>query len=70
MPSIEVKYEDRDTVSAAHAEYTRATGDIETLIEGPPAFSGGAVATGYTLIVPQGFVDYLKAKSIPFKLAV
>jgi len=69
MPSIEVAYDQRIRVNMAHVEYTRTTGDIESLIEGPPVFSAGTVAIGYTLIVPQRFVHYLKAKGVPFSLA-
>jgi hypothetical protein len=67
MPSIEVEYDQKPRVNAAHIEFTRKFGGIQTIVEGPPVFSGGAVATGYTLIAPEGFVDFLRAQGIPFK---
>jgi len=52
-----------------HVEFTRKFGGLQTLIVGPPVFSGGPVATGYTLTAPRGFVDFLRANRVPFKLA-
>ena len=51
----------------AHVEFTREVGGIQTIVEGPPVFSGGIVATGCTMIVSQGFAEYLKAKGIPYR---
>ncbi len=68
MPTIETGLDQRHAINAAHVEYTQKTGSIETLIEGPPVFSG-MVASGITMMVPQGFADFLKGKGIPFKLA-
>lgn len=62
MPNIEINLDQKSTINAAHVEYTRTTGSIETLIEGAPIFSDGMVATGCTLIISQGFADFLRAK--------
>jgi hypothetical protein len=64
MPNIKTNLDQKSKINAAHVEYTRATGSIEVLIEGPPVFSGGTVATGCTWKISQGFADFLKAKGI------
>jgi hypothetical protein len=66
MPSIVIGLDQRHEVNSAHAEYTKKTGAIETIIEGAPVFSG-AVQSGQTLIVPKGFADFLQIKGISFK---
>jgi hypothetical protein len=70
MPGIEVEYDQKARVDAAHAEFTRKFGGIQTTVEGSSVFSGGAVATGYTLIAPQGFVNFLRARGISFRDSV
>jgi hypothetical protein len=64
MPNFEIGLNQREKINAAHVEYTRQTGAIETIIEGPPVFSG-TMQSGQTLIVSQGFLDFLKANDIP-----
>lgn len=68
MPAIEVALENKPMINAAHAEFTKARGTIETIVEGSPIFSG-MVATGCTMIVSRDFANYLTQKGIPFKLA-
>jgi hypothetical protein len=65
--NIEVALDHKGAVNKAHVEFSQRCGGIQTLIEGPPVFSG-AVATGCTMIVSEGFADYLKTKRIPFRL--
>lgn len=66
MPNIQVELDRKSAVYAAHAAYTGVTKAIETIVEGPPVFTG-MEATACTFIVSQGFADFLKERGIPFK---
>ena len=68
MPTIQVGLDQRHQINAAHADYTRQTGDMEMIVEGPPVFAGAA-QTGLTLIVSQGFATFLEARGIAFRPA-
>jgi hypothetical protein len=57
--NIEVELEYKGSINRAHVEYYQQRGGVQTLIEVPPVFSG-AVATGCTMIVSDGFAEFLR----------
>jgi len=65
MANIQIDLAHTDELNAAWSEYVQITkGD--TLIEGPPVFGGGPMATGRTYITTPGFAAFLRERGLPF----